>query len=204
MEREHTYSPRVTSEVCQQVIRDEGAILIKNFVSEHDQNVITRAVLSETLTPVDRSNHTIPEQFDDVGWKFRQAPPAVVRLGKDICSLVRPAVPSWFINEVRAQRYKPGEVGIEWHRDYKRDLRIVAVASFLGSAAFDIRLDSGEVSWQLNPGDLVLMRGALLNGRIDDRPQHRVSPPEIGQRLSIAYRQVAAEVPELEPLSCVG
>ena len=188
----------ITSAECITALKEEGALLLKEFVPVRQQEQIVDEVLSYKLTPVDRSNHTIPEQFHDIGWDYRNSPNSVFNLGRQICSLVRPELSPWFINQVRAQLYSPGEVGIEWHRDYKRDLRVVAVASFIGPAQFDIRLDSGEATWELEPGDLVLMRGALLNGRIDDRPQHRVSAPESGNRLSIAYRQVSSEVPDLE------
>lgn len=188
----------VFSKECITALREEGALLLKEFVPEHEQAQIVDDILSYELTPVDRSNHTIPEQFHDIGWNFKHSPKSVINLGQQICSLVRPELSPWFINQVRAQLYSPGEVGIEWHRDYKRDLRVVAVASFIGPAEFDIRLSSGEMTWQLEPGDLVLMRGALLNGRVDDRPQHRVSAPESGQRLSVAYRQVSNVVPDLE------
>lgn len=195
---EKQYDFGVTSSECLKVIRQEGALLLRQFVDEKEQSEIAQEVLSNQLTEVDRTNHTIPEQFEDIGWQFREAPPHVFSLGRRICSLVRPELSPWFINQVRAQLYKPGEVGIEWHRDYKRDLRMVAVASFLGVAQFDIKLESGETSWQLEPGDLVLMRGSLLNGLADDRPHHRVSAPEQGRRLSVAYRQVSDNVPELE------
>lgn len=194
---EKTYTPNITSQECMATVRNEGALLLRGFVNNEEQGEITHEVLSHELTPVDRSNHTIAEQFDDVGWQFRHSPPHVFALGRRICSIVRPELSPWFINQVRAQLYKPGEAGIEWHRDYKRDLRMIAVASFKASAQFDIELASGEVSWELLPGDLVLMRGSLLNGDYDDRPLHRISAPNSGKRLSIAYRQVADTVPDL-------
>lgn len=196
---EKQYTPNTTSEECLKTVREEGAILLRNFINNEEQGEIVHEVLAHELTPVDRSNHTIPEQFEDIGWQFRQSPPHVFALGRRVCSLVRPQLSPWFINHVRAQLYKPGEVGIDWHRDYKRDLRMVAVASFMGAAQFDIQLDSEEVSWELLPGDLVLMRGSLLNGLQDDRPKHRVSAPDSGKRLSVAFRQVSKEIPELEP-----
>ncbi len=196
---EEKYTPDITSRECLVTVQKEGALLLREFVSETEQVKLTTEVLSHQLTPVDRSNHTIPEQFEDIGWEFPDCPPRVLALGKRISCLVCPELPLWEANHVRAQLYSPGEVGIDWHRDYKRDLRLVAVASFIGAAQFDIELRQGEVSWQLNPGDLVLMRGALLTGKKDDRPRHRVFAPEQGQRLSVAYRHVTSEVPELEP-----
>ncbi len=195
---EREYTPAINPKECLEVVKQEGAVLLRNFLSEEEQIVLEKEVLAHELTPVDRSGHTIPEQFQDIGWEFSKAPSATLELGKRVCRLVQPSIPEWYINQVRAQLYSPGEAGIEWHRDYKRDLRIVAVASLMRAAYFGIRLEQGEVSWHVAPGDLVLMRGSLLNGRKDDRPQHRVLPPESGQRLSIAYRQVADKVPELE------
>ncbi len=196
---EQTFTNDITSEQVLHALRSEGAIWLKGFVSPDDQAAIVEEVLSHELTEVDRTNHRIREQFKDVDWKFEETPPLSKILGQRIVQLVQPAVRAWEVNHVRAQLYSPGEVGIEWHYDYKRDLRVVAVASFLGPALFQAKLDSGQVDWQLQPGDLTLMRGALLNGNIDDRPHHRVEAPLSGQRLSIAYREFTEIVPELEP-----
>ncbi len=195
---ERIYSSSIDTRACMSTVRQEGAVLLRQFVSPEEQGELEEEVRSHELTPVDRTDHTIAEQFEDIGWSFNEAPPPVLALGNRVCEVVRPFVPEWRVNQVRAQLYSPGEAGIDWHRDYKRDLRVVAVVSLMRTARFDIRLRQGEVSWQLRPGDLVLMRGALLNGKKDDRPQHRVFAPEEGQRLSVAYRQVADEVPELE------
>lgn len=195
---ERNYQTGIDPRECLRTVQQEGAVLLRDFVLPEEQGVLEREVLAHDLTEVDRSGHTIAEQFEDIGWEFSQAPPAVRVLGERVCQLVHPSIPEWNMNQVRAQLYKPGEAGIDWHRDYKRDLRVVAVVSLMRAAHFYIRLNRGEVSWQLLPGDLVLMRGALLNGRRDDRPQHRVFAPESGRRLSIAYRHVVDEVPELE------
>lgn len=191
--------PTVSGKRCVETLKNDGALLLQGFVPTSEQHAITDEILSHELTEVDRTGHTIPEQFRDIGWEFRQSPHSVFRLGRRIGELVRPHTQDWFINQVRAQLYSPGEVGIEWHRDYKRDLRIIAVASFMTHAAFDIELDSGTTTWDLAPGDVVLMRGALLNGTQDDRPRHRVAAPISDQRLSVAYRQVTRIVPDLEP-----
>ncbi len=198
MSIERNYASSISPSECVEITKQEGALLLRGFVREEDQADLEAEVLAHDLTPVDRSGHKIPEQFEDTGWDFSEAPPAVLALGRRVCELVQPNVLEWQVNQVRAQLYSPGEAGIEWHRDYKRDLRMIAVASLMGIARFDIKLRQGEVSWQLRPGDLVLMRGSLLNGKKDDRPRHRVFAPETGKRLSIAYRQVADEVPELE------
>ena len=192
------YSEAITSQQVLEALQNEGAIVLRNFVSEEDQAAIVSEVLSLELTEVDRTNHKIPEQFQDIGWKFSETPTLSKNLGQRILNLVKPSVPDWDINHVRAQLYSPGEVGIERHRDYKRDLRVVAIASFIGPALFQAELDSRDIEWELRPGDLSLMRGTLLTGNIDDRPYHRVEAPKSGQRLSLAYREFTEVVPKLE------
>lgn len=193
------FSEAITSQQVLEALQTEGAILLRGFVPSTEQSAIIHEVSSYELTEVDNANHTIPEQFRDIGWTFNDSPDRVKRLGQRISQLVRPTIPAWFTNHVRAQLYSPGEVGIEWHRDYTRDLRVVAVASFLGSSLFQIKLDSGQVDWELQPGDLTLMRGTLLTGTVDDRPSHRVEAPKHGARLSVAYRQVVEKPVKLEP-----
>lgn len=201
MSIERIYSSNDSMNDYVDTIKREGAVLLRGFVGRDQQVVVANEVLSHHLTPVDRSQHTIPEQFHDIGWEKGTMPPAVRALGERVCDVVAMKIPDWDINSVRAQLYSPGEVGIDWHRDYKRDLYLIAIVSFMKHVQFDVRLASGEVSWLVGPGDLVLMRGALLNGPIDDRPQHRVSPPFDGKRLSVAYRMVADTAPELEEIA---
>ncbi len=195
---EHSFNNGVTSAQVLAALKQEGAILLRDFIPPHEQAQIVEEVLAHELEDVDKSGHTIPEQFQATEWTFHRSPQYAKKLGQSISKLVRPAIPEWFTNHVRAQLYSPGEVGIELHRDYTCDLRVIAVASFIGSSLFEAKLDSGEIAWELQPGDLTLMRGTLLNGNLDDRPQHRVSAPINSQRLSLAYRQVAAQKPNLE------
>lgn len=139
-----TFTPNITSKECVEILRHEGALWLQGFVQKDEQDAITSEVFSHTLTEVDRSKHPVPEQFQEIGWHFHHAPEAVTQLGKRIARLIHPELPQWHINSVRAQLYSPGEVGIEWHRDYKRDLRVIAVASFISKATFDVELDSGQ------------------------------------------------------------
>ncbi len=185
--------------VIVETLLDEGAVLLRGYVDDEEQHAICEEVLAHELAEHDKSDQPIPEQFHAAEWDQSAAPPLTRALGARITGLLDPALPDWRINHVRAQLYAPGEAGIEWHRDYTRDLRVIAVASFLGASLFQARLTSGEKSWQLQPGDLTLLRGTLLSGNLDDRPYHRVSPPEKGRRLSLAYREVASEKPILEP-----
>lgn len=201
MSIEKIYTPALTAKECVDTVRTEGGVLLRRFTNQQEQDELASEVLSHELTPVDRSQHTIPEQFHDIGWQGNNMPPRVLALGRRVRELVQSELPTWCINSVRAQLYRPGEVGIDWHRDYLRDLQLIAVMSLIKKAQFDIKLNSGEVRWTLEPGDLVLMRGTLLNGNVDDRPRHRVAPPEDGQRLSIAYRMESQNPPVLEVAS---
>lgn len=195
---EQTFTESTAPQIVIDVLKTEGGLLLHDFISKDEQVAVTDEVLAHELKPVDRSNHTIAEQFQDTGWDYKDAPPQVAALGQRVLGLIQSALPDWSANKIRAQLYSPGEAGIEWHRDYSRDLRVIAVASFIGPALFEARLDNEEVRWTVEPGDLVLLRGSLLNGVVDDRPYHRVEAPETGQRLSVAYREVAAEPPALE------
>lgn len=183
---------RITSAEHMGTVREHGAVLLKDFVSREGQQAITQHVMAEEMTPVARLDGQVAEQFQEAEWTMDEAPSYVRLLGQRICSLVRPNVPDWRPNKVRAQLYAPGEAGIDWHRDCKRDMRVIAIASFLSSAEFSIRLKTVQHDLIVDPGDLVLMRGFLLNGAEDDRPYHRIAPPTTGQRLSIAFRE---EVP---------
>lgn len=193
------YHPSINPQHCLQVVKDEGAILLQKFIDKPMQDAITTEVSQQELTNLDKSTHAIAEQFDYVAWDSAdETPGAIAQLGNRIQKLVTASVPEWRINSIRAQLYSPGQVGIDWHRDYERDLRVIAVASFLSSSLFEVRLNSQEHQWQLQPGDVVLMRGMHLNGRRDERPQHKIHAPSAGQRLSVTYRQFVDTAPKSE------
>lgn len=133
------------------------------------------------------------QEFETVNYRYPdETPEAVNRLGAQIEAVISPVLPEWRPNDVAIQRYHPGHAGIGWHRDYLRDKLLVAVATIEGWARFDIEVydtpnQSHLESFYTNPGDIVLLRAPGLN-EADDRPYHRIFPPEDGVRTSIAFR----------------
>lgn len=198
IERDYIHSVDPTD--CIETVKDEGGLLLRGFTPPDEQNEIENEVLAQDLPRVDRSLHAIPEEFSGANWEFSQSPPSVLILGKRVCAFVRlGGVAEWEPTRVQVRLSQPDEIGVEWHRDYKRDLRIIAVASFINPARFGIRLKRGEVFWEVKPGDIVLLRAPLLVGKKDNRPQHKALAPTDGRRLALVYRQEFDETPDLEP-----
>ena len=98
----------------------------------------------------------------------------------------------WVPNDVAIQRYRPSSGGIGTHRDYARDILLIAVFTIRGIGHMEVigdpEIQVRQEGIMTTPGSLVLLRGPGLTGRdIDDRPVHRVDPPVI-TRTSVAYR----------------
>lgn len=102
----------------------------------------------------------------------------------------------WLPNEATVMRYRGTSLGISGHRDARRFVKVVAVLAVTGAARFEVLADrDGDSvldSWEVRPGDLVLLRGPGLAGCPDrePRPFHRVSFPEVG-RISLTFRMDA-------------
>lgn len=108
---------------------------------------------------------------------------------------------TWRPDDVAAQRYRPGSMGITSHRDGRRFRRLVAVFTTAGAARFAVRAERhGNVvaGWEAGPGSLVLLRGPGLAGARDGRPFHEVSGPHEGVRYSVGFRMEAATWPGAE------
>ncbi len=199
MSIERDYTRSLNPIDCINTIKYEGGIHLRGFTSPEEQTKTEDEVVAQDLTMVDRCQEAIPEQFKGTDWEFLQSPSSVLLLGRRVCDFVRlGGVPNWEPTCVQARLTYPGQAGVEWHRDYKRDVRLIAIASFKNPARFGIRLRRGEIFWEVEPGDLVLLRAPLLLGKKDDRPVHKAAAPKKGSRLAIVYRQELDEAPELE------
>jgi hypothetical protein len=98
---------------------------------------------------------------------------------------------SWDPDEIFVRRYARASTGLAPHRDGVRFLHLVATVTVNGSATF-LRYGDADhpvQTWELRPGDLVLLRGAGQQGDGSDRPRHAVSGPSGGPRCSVAFRQ---------------
>jgi hypothetical protein len=121
------------------------------------------------------------------GW---DAFPNLSRLRAALVAQVNESLPDWHPNRIFVRRYREGSTGMTPHRDGVRFRLLVATLTVLGTARFFRHGDNGEVTdtWPLAPGDLVLLRGAGLNGIADGRPHHSVGGPAGSLRCSIAFR----------------
>jgi hypothetical protein len=122
--------------------------------------------------------------------------PALTALRRDLVGRIRRAghgirgLPGWRPNEIFVRRYHPASTGMSPHVDGVRFRYLVATLTVCGTATFRVHDDAGAVhcEWDVEPGDLVLIRGPGLAGIADGRPRHSVGPPGSHPRCSAAFR----------------
>lgn len=94
--------------------------------------------------------------------------------------------------EVMAQRYTAAGCGVTAHRDQRRYVGVIAIATLEGEATFrvldSIKRQRETATWTAKPGDLVLLAASDLADEEDRRPVHSVEGPASGQRTSITFR----------------
>jgi len=95
----------------------------------------------------------------------------------------------WQPNEIIGHEYKTGQF-LDAHRDYKRAIGFVAVATLDGMQNFNVELDSGETKQiYMKPGTVTIMRG--YQGEAGkQRPLHSVEPARC-RRLAFSLRQMS-------------
>lgn len=95
---------------------------------------------------------------------------------------------NWRPNEIIGHEYRTGQF-LDAHRDYKRAIGFVAVATLEGMQHFNVQLDSGETKQiYMEPGTVTIMRGYQgENGKV--RPLHSVEPAK-SRRLAFSLRQM--------------
>src|SRR5262249_54233894 len=117
--------------------------------------------------------------------------PAIRRLRRELVNAAYEAadeiagLASWEPNEVSAQRYLAGSLGITPHLDLKRYRYLIVVATVEGTADFTLcknRQGDLVTTWRAETGSLILLRGPGLGGADDGRPLHAVAGPPPGPR----------------------
>ena len=102
------------------------------------------------------------------------------------------------LTDIHIQRYRRGSTGISPHRDGRRFIKLISVFS-LGSPAelrlFRDRRGSPMRRYQLDPGDLLLLRAPGLAERPSAGPLHSVSGPAGEARYSITLRMKQPAAP---------
>lgn len=162
-----------------------------------------RALTAEAVT---REFAPVPEQVGEVR---QRAEEVAVRVGDPtmpvtaaLAAAVRRAVRSGTVgiqglgryrpNEATYQRYRGPDTGISPHRDFKNHRLLVTVFTLSGRAWFRIVADRAGndelAAWQMQPGDLCLLRAPGFDEQPDGRPLHAVGPPLDGERLALGLR----------------
>jgi hypothetical protein len=183
-------------------VKTEGAVLLENFIPE-GLRVQLQAELEagpfEELPQDWRHVHDVHQDFDRYALSYPMPGfPITAWIGRQLQTAVRQAWPehvllsNWRPNDIAVQRYREDQGGIETHRDFKRDILMVAVLSVAGRARFQVTAGKSPQAgiiqdWMVWPRSLVLLRAPGFTGTTDDRPYHVVHPP-IGDRISVAFR----------------
>ena len=106
-------------------------------------------------------------------------------------SLDEPSLADFVPTDLHVQRYSPGSAGISRHRDSRRFTKLISIFSLGSPAEFRLFRDRGGPPlrrYQLNCGDLLLLRAPGFTRRPSAGPLHSVSGPTDEVRYSITLR----------------
>ena len=174
----------------------EGHAHLRGVLEEADLDALLREIRDLPFEPAPPSPGEVRQELDAAALPpdLRRFP-NVARLREGLMAAAAASgirgLRTWRPNDIAAQRYRVGSLGITSHRDGKRFRRLVAVVTIAGSAEFAVRRERhGEVvaRWVSGAGSLVLLRGPGLAGARDGRPFHEVSGPLEGVRYSVGFR----------------
>ena len=106
-------------------------------------------------------------------------------------SLDEPSLADFVPTDLHVKRYSPGSAGISRHRDSQRFIKLISIFSLGGPAEFHLFRDRRGPAlrrYQLNSGDLLLLRAPDFARRPSGGPLHSVSGPTDDVRYSITLR----------------
>ncbi len=112
-------------------------------------------------------------------------------LGARATSLDEPWLADFVPTDIHVQRYRRGSAGISPHRDGRRFIKLISIFSLGSPAEFRLCRDRRGLPlrrYQLDSGDLLLLRAPGFAGRPSARPMHSVSGPSGKVRYSITLR----------------
>lgn len=103
-----------------------------------------------------------------------------------------PPLVDWRPNELTFHKYDDSDVGLSRHKDSKRFVGVIAIASLEGKCDFGIWREGKTTLYPTEPGDLLLMRApGLIKTDQDIRPEHSVVNIRTPIRTSMTLRQDA-------------
>jgi alkylated DNA repair dioxygenase AlkB len=106
-------------------------------------------------------------------------------------SLDEPWLADYVVTDIHVQRYSPGSGGISPHRDSRGFIKLISIFSLGGPAEFRLFRDRQGPPlnrYQLNCGDLLLLRAPGYAQWPSARPLHSVSGPTDDVRYSVTLR----------------
>jgi hypothetical protein len=163
--------------------------LTRSFLIELSQELAAHA-----FQPFTQTKNGVRQEFDV--YTPKAWPPLLQELGIRLGQLVRhhrgsiAALASWQPNHLAVQRYNSPTSGIGRHRDYARDILLVASFTVSGSGKVILYPSAPKprvVVLETGPGSLLLLRGPGLTDE-DGRVAHAVCPPIVCPRISATYR----------------
>jgi hypothetical protein len=119
------------------------------------------------------------------------AEPYAALLRAKALSLDEPSLADFVPTDLHVQRYRPGSAGISRHRDSRRFIKLISIFSLGSPAEFRLFRDRRGPPlrrYQLNSGDLLLLRAPGFARRPSGGPLHSVSGPTDDVRYSIILR----------------
>lgn len=138
-------------------------------------------------------SHSLKLDQGDQAWR-EQMPAtngAIIKIRKFVQSLWDhyPSLIDWRPTEVTFHRYDRS-VGLSRHRDSKRFIGVIAIASLDGECDLGIHRKGRTTLYPTSPGDLILLRApGLFNTDEDLRPDHSVVNIRTRLRTSMTLRQ---------------
>ena len=180
-------------------LHERGAALLPGWLSRNTAAHLAACDGISGLKPASAQLNGVDQHFSEARTircallsSFTAAFAAAVQTNADRSGRA-PSLSEWQPNDWSYQIYEGGE-GIGWHRDFERAKLLIAVFNLSGTAVFHTERSSLDWvfgrQWQLEPGDLVLMRGSgFQNVSFYGRPRHKVDGCSPG-RTSLTLRMM--------------
>jgi len=179
-----------------------GAGMIRGALTPEAQHRLVPVLESAAFERAPERVGDVRQDFDLMVIKLGLAPTvpdvsAILDLAEEYAALLRalsldePWLADFVPTDIRVQRYVRGVAGISSHRDSQRFIKVISVFSLGSPAEFRLcrdRRGSPLRRYQLNSGDLLLLRAPGFADRPSAGPLHSVSGPAGEVRYSITLR----------------
>jgi len=190
-----------------------GAGTVRGALAPEARHGLVAALESAAFQRAPERVGDVSQDFDLLVMKPRLGPAAqalspLLALAEEYAALLRarpmsldePWLADFVPTDIHVQRYGRGSAGISPHRDGRRFIKLISVFS-LGSPAefrlFRDRRGSPLRRYQLDCGDMLLLRAPGFTERPSAGPLHSVSGPAGEVRYSITLRMKRPTAPAI-------